>query len=670
MQRYIDGPAGWKLLGSAVTGQTIADWDDDIYMSGVGGIDGNACCPIFYSCWNYDEAPLGPFQDSGWVAVTSVGTSLDVGTGYWTWVQPLPELISVEGPPTTGTTSIPVIYNSSGIPADDGWNLVANPYPSQVDWDVVAGWSKSNVADAVYIWKHPTWATYVAQIGTNGGSNVISSSQGFIVQTFGASPSLSINESAKSSAAPIFLKTAPNTDQILRLTIAGNGNQDETVIRFSQNATNAFDYSLDAQKWFTPSYYPAVPNLCTVMDSVDLSVNSLPAITEDVSIPLRTITGMNGSYTITLEEGSLPGGSCVVLEDLYLNTSTSLVPAASYTFVGSDTTTAPRFILHIGAPILNEVSTLLRNGDGDAHAVAEGAGTGPWSYEWKDAQNTVLQTTANTNATDTLKNLVAGIYMININGGLCGTSADTFEVAQPNVLTTAPKQNDVSCFGMADGSININSSGGTNPHTFLWSNNEVSEDIAGLQPGNYTVTLTDANNCDKEKSFTIEEPAEIIPSFAASAEMVYLDDGASVAFTNSSYGGSTYAWNFGDGSSASSKNAVHTYQSTGTYQVDLQISYKGNCAEAASKSITVGTEFINEVKVIQEGGSYFAMFYLEEAERAEISIYNVLGQESARTTLSAYREKVPLDLDDVVPGAYIVRISAGDMVVTAKVIVE
>ena len=63
MERYIDGSYGWKLLGSAVGGQTLGDWDDDIYMSGVNGIDGNACCPIWYSVYTYDETLLGPFQD-------------------------------------------------------------------------------------------------------------------------------------------------------------------------------------------------------------------------------------------------------------------------------------------------------------------------------------------------------------------------------------------------------------------------------------------------------------------------------------------------------------------------------------------------------------------------------------------------------------------------------
>jgi hypothetical protein len=48
--------------------------------------------------------------------------------------------------------------------------------------------------------------------------------------------------------------------------------------------------------------------------------------------------------------------------------------------------------------------------------------------------------------------------------------------------------------GLSNGSINATVSGGTAPYTYLWSNNETTEDIDSLPPGTYTITVTDAVN--------------------------------------------------------------------------------------------------------------------------------------------------------------------------------
>ncbi|MFM9007846.1 MAG: PKD domain-containing protein, partial [Bacteroidota bacterium] len=45
----------------------------------------------------------------------------------------------------------------------------------------------------------------------------------------------------------------------------------------------------------------------------------------------------------------------------------------------------------------------------------------------------------------------------------------------------------------------------------------------------------------------------------------------SVAFSNTSTNGSTYAWDFGDGNSSASASPSHLYSASGTYQVELVV---------------------------------------------------------------------------------------------------
>ncbi len=51
---------------------------------------------------------------------------------------------------------------------------------------------------------------------------------------------------------------------------------------------------------------------------------------------------------------------------------------------------------------------------------------------------------------------------------------------------------DASCSNSADGAIDLTVTGLTSPLSFVWSNGALTEDVSGLAPGNYKVTVTDS----------------------------------------------------------------------------------------------------------------------------------------------------------------------------------
>lgn len=68
---------------------------------------------------------------------------------------------------------------------------------------------------------------------------------------------------------------------------------------------------------------------------------------------------------------------------------------------------------------------------------------------------------------------------------------------------------DVPCHGQSGGSIDLSVSGGTGVYNYLWSNGDMTEDISGLTAGNYTVIVTDTNNCDDSLTIQVNEPSVI-----------------------------------------------------------------------------------------------------------------------------------------------------------------
>jgi len=65
---------------------------------------------------------------------------------------------------------------------------------------------------------------------------------------------------------------------------------------------------------------------------------------------------------------------------------------------------------------------------------------------------------------------------------------------------------DVLCNGSCDGLANLSVSGGTPQYTFAWSNSSSTQNITGLCPGSYQVTVTDGNGCLAVDSIEILEP--------------------------------------------------------------------------------------------------------------------------------------------------------------------
>jgi hypothetical protein len=95
------------------------------------------------------------------------------------------------------------------------------------------------------------------------------------------------------------------------------------------------------------------------------------------------------------------------------------------------------------------------------------------------------------------------VTVTDVNGCIATTSVS---ITEPTALIITESHIDVSAFGAADGSVDINVNGATAPYNYLWSDGSTTQDLNNLAAGTYTVTVTDANGCFDIRTIQILNP--------------------------------------------------------------------------------------------------------------------------------------------------------------------
>lgn len=119
----------------------------------------------------------------------------------------------------------------------------------------------------------------------------------------------------------------------------------------------------------------------------------------------------------------------------------------------------------------------------------------PYAYLWSTSDTT-----------QDINNIGAGSYIVTVTDLNNCIVTDTLSVDEESPLMLSTQQNNVSCYGLADGDIDLTVAGGVLPYVYTWNNGDTIEDIDSLTTGMYYVLVTDSNNCFKNDSVFINQP--------------------------------------------------------------------------------------------------------------------------------------------------------------------
>ena len=156
--------------------------------------------------------------------------------------------------------------------------------------------------------------------------------------------------------------------------------------------------------------------------------------------------------------------------------------------------------------------------------VSVSGGVPPYIYSWTDSSGTEVSNTA------TASGLSPGTYTITVtddasdfvydsNGnGLGVICSETIIITEAEpidiILSTDDSKLEIDCFEDCDGNIEIDIIGGCGPYTYSWVGPEGftsdTKDISGLCVGDYSLTITDSNDCLQSFAQTITGPSDII----------------------------------------------------------------------------------------------------------------------------------------------------------------
>ncbi|KAF2339611.1 SprB repeat-containing protein, partial [Flavobacterium ginsenosidimutans] len=310
-----------------------------------------------------------------------------------------------------------------------------------------------------------------------------------------------------------------------------------------------------------------MPNGCTETKTYTVSQPNALTVTATQSDVTGCHGGNNGSITATVAGGSgnytyqwntIPVQTDPALTGLSAGTYTVTVTDANSCQTSKSFTIAEPSAIS-GTAVITNVSC--NGGDNGAIDFTPTGGNGSYTYNWGDGVTTQDRT-----------GLTAGTYSVTVtDSNNCNQTINNIVVGQPAVALTASPvaQTNIACRGGSTGSATVTAAGGAGGYTYLWApSGGTAATASGLTAGTYTVTVTDANNCQAAQAFTIVQPAAALTATAGTINNTSCYGGGNGTATVIASGGTpnySYSWNTAPVQTTATASGL----SAGTYTVTV-----------------------------------------------------------------------------------------------------
>jgi gliding motility-associated-like protein len=277
--------------------------------------------------------------------------------------------------------------------------------------------------------------------------------------------------------------------------------------------------------------------------------------------PVQTTANINalnpGTYVLTVTDAN----SCSKTASVTIATAPALIATATSTDVTCNGTA-----------------------DGTATVAASG-GTSPYTYSWNSSP---VQTGSKATS------LAAGTYIVSVTDAKNCVKTATATVGNPLTLSASATATNGLC-GAKDGSVSVTASGGVAPYSYSWNTAPVqtTASVTGLGPGNYTVSVKDANGCSKTASALVSSSTGITATTAtAPTKCTGSSDGSATVTASGGNPPYTYSWNTTPAQTTTNATGL----SAGIYSVNI-LDTKG-CTYTASATVGSAQDIVVSIKTV------------------------------------------------------------------------
>ena len=277
------------------------------------------------------------------------------------------------GKPNNGDLSVPIKRSVNSNGNVHGYNLIGNPYPSNINFDELYAANATKIYKTAWLWNNTFYQKYqngpayngnnyaiyngtggnsapVIVGGTTAPNGIIKVGQGFIVQSRGAENSTSTLEFKNnyggtkdlrvSTAGTFYQKNSESKNRFWLTLESPDHVLNSLLIGYIPGATDGFEIDCDAEAFdnYSDLLYSVIPGKKLLIQGKSAY------FTNEDKVTLGANFFQNASYTIAIDnaEGIFEGSQNIYLKDKQEGIITNL-SQGSYTFTAAKGDNATRF---------------------------------------------------------------------------------------------------------------------------------------------------------------------------------------------------------------------------------------------------------------------------------------------------------------------------------------
>lgn len=243
-------------------------------------------------------------------------------------------------------------------------------------------------------------------------------------------------------------------------------------------------------------------------------------------------------------------------------------------------------LIRVSDPVLSAVITrpLCAGASNGAVNLTVSGAYAPYDFSWTGPGGF-------TATTEDLVNITTGTYTLNFSDAGGCVRTQSYNVGTPAPLITSlvpsilPFGQNIACAGGSTGTLNLTINGGTGPYTHAWTGpggfTSSTQNLSSLSAGAYSVTVTDANGCSSNSSFTLTQSTPIVPSVNGITPVDCSGNNSGSATATATGGMPPYAfsWNTVPTQTSATANGL----SAGTHTVTITDGY--GCVTTANAQV-------------------------------------------------------------------------------------